>query len=296
MPNELDNTRSASTPRQGRGHAIAIGILSAGLVAALAGDGYLWTQSNQLKDNLAQSQDDTKTQIAKLNEATTSLLDQRMLAISDDLKAAQGSADTAVKRARMEALKQAKELNARLEDQQKTVTGELTQLKDETSTANSKITDVSSDVSNVKGDVTTVKQDVASTRNDLDKTSSDLKRAVGDMGVMSGLIATNQKDLASLRELGERNYYEFDLKKGAITQKVGDVTVTLKKSDPKRNRYTVEVLSDDKRVEKRDRTINEPVQLYVSDSKQPYEIVVNKIGKDEIVGYLSTPKMKLARR
>ncbi len=296
MPNELDNTRGASTPKQGHGHAIAIGVLSAGLVAALAGDGYLMKQADQFRDDLAQSQDDTKTMIAKLNEATSSLLDQRLQSISEDLKTAQGNADTAVKRARMEALKQAKELNARLEDQQKTVTGELSQLKDETTTANSKITDVSSDVSNVKGDVTTVKQDVASTRTDLDKTSSDLKRAVGDMGVMSGLIATNQKDLTALRQLGERNYFEFDLKKGAITQKVGDVTISLKKSDPKHNRYTVDVLSDDKRVEKRDRTINEPVQLYVSDSKQPYEIVVNKIGKDEIVGYLATPKVKMARR
>ena len=194
-----------------------------------------------MKDDLwSQSQDNTKTEISKLNEATTSLLDQRMQAISEDLKTAQGDADTAVKRARMEALKSAKDLNARLEDQQKSLTGELTQLKDETSTANSKISDVSTDVSNVKGDVSTVKQDVATARTDLDQTSSDLKRAVGDMGVMSGLIATNAKDLSALRELGERNYYEFDLKKTATTQKVGDVTIALKKSDPKRNRYTVE--------------------------------------------------------
>jgi len=119
---------------------------------------------------------------------------------------------------------------------------------------------------------------------------------MGDMGVMSRLIATNSKDLAALRELGERNYFEFDLKKPEMTRKIGDVTLVLKKSDPKRNRYTVEVLADDKRVEKRDKGINEPVQLYVSNSRQPYEIVVNQIGKDQIVGYVSTPKVKLARR
>jgi archaellum component FlaC len=296
MPNELDNSRDSSRPKEGHGHTIAIGILSAGLVAALAGDGYLMMQSNQLRDDLSQSQDNTKTEISKLNTATSALLDQRMQSLSDDLKAAQGDADTAVKRARMEALKATKDLNQRLQDQQTAMTGELTQLKDETTTANSKISDVSTDVSSVKGDVSTVKQDVASTRTDLDQTSSDLKRAVGDMGVMSGLIATNAKDLSALRELGERNYFEFDLKKGATTQKIGDVTIALKKSDPKRNRYTVDVLADDKHVEKRDRTINEPVQLYVSDSKQPYEIVVNQINKDEIVGYLATPKVKMARR
>jgi uncharacterized phage infection (PIP) family protein YhgE len=297
--NELDNSHDTSVstkPSGGHGHAIAIGLLSAGLVATLAWDGYLLNQSNQLKQSLSQVEDDTHSQIAKLNEATTSLLDQRLQSIDQEIKAAQGTSDSAVKRARMEALKQAREISQRLESQQKEVTGELSELKDATTTANSKISDVSNDVTGVKTDVTAVKADVASTQTALDKTTSDLKRAMGDMGVMSGLIATNSKDLVALRELGERNYFEFDLKKGATTQKVGDVTISLKKSDPKHERYTVSVMADDKRVEKRDKTVNEPVQLYVSDSRQPYEIVVNQIKKDEIVGYLSTPKVKLARR
>ena len=65
----------------------------------------------------------------------------------------------------------------------------------------------------------------------------------------------------------------------------------LKNADAKRSRYTLEVLADDKRVEKKDRTINEPVQIYVSGNRQPYEIVVNQVKKDAVVGYLSTPKM-----
>jgi hypothetical protein len=113
---------------------------------------------------------------------------------------------------------------------------------------------------------------------------------------MSGLIATNGKDLQALRELGERNYFEFDLNKGQFSKKVGDVTITLRKADPKRNRFTVDVLADDKHIEKKDKTINEPVQLYVSENRQPYEIVVNQIKKDEVIGYLATPKVKVARR
>lgn len=295
MPNELDHSHDTSAPKR-HGRAIAIRLLGAGLVGALAWDGYLLNQSNQLKQNLAQVQDDTHAQIAKLNEATTSLLDQRMQSIDQEIKNAQGTSDSAVKKARTEALRQAREISQRLEQQQKEVTGELTELKDATTTANSKISDVSNDVTGVKTDVGAVKEDVATTKTALDQTTSDLKRTMGDMGVMSGLIATNSKDLQALRDLGERNYYEFDLKKGALTQKVGDVTITLKKSDPKRERYTLAVLADDKRVEKRDKTLNEPVQLYVSDSRQPYEIVVNKINKDEIVGYLATPKVKMARR
>src|SRR5579885_3263233 len=294
MSNELDS-RSVEKPSS-KGHAILIGTLGAGLIVALAGDGYLLSRSNDLREQLAADKDATQAQIAKLGEATTSLLDQRMQSINEELKNAQGSADSAFKKARLEALKQAKELNQRLEEQQKEVSGELSQLKDATTTASTKINEVSNDVTGVKTDVTGVKADVASTQSELEKTSSELKRAVGDMGVMSGLIATNAKDLAALRELGERNYFEFDIKKPEMTKKIGEVTLVLKKSDPKRNRYTVEVLADDKRVEKKDKTINEPVQLYVSDSRQPYEVVVNEIRKDEIVGYLSTPKVKMARR
>jgi hypothetical protein len=119
---------------------------------------------------------------------------------------------------------------------------------------------------------------------------------MGDMGVMSGLIATNGKDLQMLRDLGERNYFEFDLSKGQLTKKVGDITISLKKADPKRNRYTVDVLADDRHTEKKDKTINEPVQLYVAGNRQPYEVVVNEIKKDEVIGYLATPKVKMARR
>ncbi len=297
MPNELDNAHDTSAPKSGgHGHAIMIGLLSAGLVAALCWDGYLVTQSNQLRQNMAQVQDDTHAQIAKVSDATTALLDQRLQTIDSEIKSAQGNSDTALKRARMESLKQARDISQRLEAQQKEVSGELTELKDATTTANSKISDVSNDVTGVKSDVTTVKQDVATTQTAIDQTNTDLKRAMGDMGVMSGLIATNSKDLAALRELGERNYFEFDLKKSAPMQKVGDITIALRKSDPKREKYTVTVMADDKRVEKRDKTLDEPVQLYVSDSRQPYEIVVNQIKKDEIAGYLATPKVKMARR
>jgi chromosome segregation ATPase len=296
MPNELDSKSVEKPNSSSKAHGVLIGVMSAGLVVALAGNGYLLVRSNDLRDELGRTKDATEAQLAKIGQATTSLLDQRMQAIDEEIKSAQGSADTALKRARMDALKQAKEINQRLEDQQKEVSGELTQLKDATSTASTKISEVSNDVSGVKTDVTGVKADVASTQSELEKTSGDLKRAIGDMGVMSGLIATNAKDLAALRELGDRNYYEFDLKKPEMTAKLGEVTLVLKKSDPKRNRYTVDVLADDKRVEKKDKTINEPVQLYVSDSRQPYEIVVNQINKDQIVGYLATPKTKLARR
>ena len=253
-------------------------------------------RSNNLNDQVAQVKADAQAQIAKLGETTTSLLEQesqQLQALNDDVSGKYDSANTALRRARADAQKASAKLAADLEEQQKAVGEQLGQLKDATTTATSKLND---DVSGVKTDVGAVRTDLSSTKDNLDKTTSDLKRTMGDMGVMSGLIATNSKDLQSLRELGERNYFEFDLEKGALTKKVGNVTLTLKKSDPKRNRYTIAVLADDKLVEKRDKTINEPVQLYTAANKQPYEIVVNRVEKDKVVGYLATPKVMAASR
>jgi F0F1-type ATP synthase membrane subunit b/b' len=292
---EFDSTHEViqETPTS---HKVAFGLLAAGLIIALAGDGYLWSKSNGLMNEISSTQSGTQAQISKLNDATTTLLQQeqaRLEALTQEMqqkvKGANDSASIAIRRARTEAQKQGEELSQRLAEQQQQVSGELDQLKSATTTASSKITEVSTDVD-------TVKQNVASTRSDLDKTGADLKRAMGDMGVMSGLIATNSKDLDSLRALGERNYFEFDLTKAQGMKKIGDVILTLKKSDPKRNRFTVDVMADDKHVEKKDKTMNEPVQLYVSGNMQPYEIVINQVKKDEVVGYLATPKVKVARR
>jgi hypothetical protein len=118
----------------------------------------------------------------------------------------------------------------------------------------------------------------------------------GDLGVTSGYVATNGKELEALKRLGERNYFEFTLSKGKEAKHVGDIQLVLRKADPKKNKFTVTVMADDKSIEKKDKTINEPVQFYVSKAPhQPYEIVVNHVSKDQISGYLATPKDTLSR-
>jgi DNA repair exonuclease SbcCD ATPase subunit len=300
--NDTDRTPEIRN-EEPKSHTGAIAALSVGLVLALAGDGYLLVQSNRQNQNLSDMRDGTQAQISKLGDATTTLLEQRMQALNTELKDAQDSANTAIKRARAEAQKQGKDISTKIEEDQQQVADQINQVKEFATTADSKITAVSSDVSSVKGDVTGVKDDVtgvkqtvATAQAQLDKTSSDLKRAMGDMGVMSGLIATNGKDLQALRELGERNYTEFDLTKTMRERKIGNVTIALRQTDPKRNRYSLQIVADDKRVDKKDRTINEPVQLYVGGGHQPYEIVVNQVKKDEVVGYLATPKVTTAQR
>ena len=149
---------------------------------------------------------------------------------------------------------------------------------------------VKQDVSAVKTDVASTKTDVASTQADLAQTKTQLTRVVGDQGVMSGLIATNHDELMELKRRGERTYYEFTLQKGKQAQNVGTIKLTLKKVDQKRSKYTVNVDSDDKVIEKKDKNLDEPVQFYSGKTPALFEIVVNNISKNTVSGYLSTPK------
>jgi hypothetical protein len=114
--------------------------------------------------------------------------------------------------------------------------------------------------------------------------------------VQSGLIATNGNELAALKLRGERIYTDIKLGKEKKPHKFGDITLMLKATDPKKNKYTVDVMVDDKATEKKDKSINEPVQFYTAKGGHiPYELVINQVNKNEIVGYLSTPKEQASR-
>ena len=142
----------------------------------------------------------------------------------------------------------------------------------------------------VAGEVTGVKGDISSTRKDLEATKLQLKSAIGDLGVQSGLVARNHDELQELKRRGERSYYEFDLPKEKAPRRIANISILLKRTDPGKGKYTLEVVADDKKVEKKDKTVNEPVQFYVARARIPYEIVVNEVRKDRVVGYLATPK------
>jgi chromosome segregation ATPase len=145
---------------------------------------------------------------------------------------------------------------------------------------------------NLSSDVTGVKGDVKSTQAELEKTKSDLKRVIGDLGVQSDLIAHTRGDLDSLRQRGERDYVEFNLQKSNKRQKVGSLQLELKKTDEKRQKYTLDLTVDDKTTEKKDKNVFEPVQFYQQGFRIPSEIVVQQIAKDRVSGYVSIPKVR----
>jgi predicted nucleic acid-binding Zn-ribbon protein len=145
-------------------------------------------------------------------------------------------------------------------------------------------------VAAVQTDVGGVKTDVAKTQSDLADTNNQMMSMKGDLNGHSTLIARNSDELEILKHKGDRNYYEFTLVRGQ-KQVVGTVSLTLKRADSKRSKFTLSVFSDDKQYEKKDKSLNEPLQFYSGKEPMLFEIVVNNVSaKNTVTGYLSTPK------
>ena len=149
---------------------------------------------------------------------------------------------------------------------------------------------VAADVSTVKTDVVGAKASIADTQTDLAAAKQQMQRMMGDEGKMSGLIATNHDELEVLKHKGDRNYYEFTLQKGAKPTLLSTVKLQAKKVDDKHSKYTMIVSADDRNIEKKDKSLDEPVQFYTGKDPMLFELVVNNISKNQISGYLSTPK------
>lgn len=291
----MNGTPDATPPRASSGAKVIMPLLLGAVIALVAATVLLFVQLDRVRTDLTKLRESTQAEIANLRETssvTTATARRHLDSLREELEAARRQAAVAVGQAKTEALSRAEQLSRQLAEEQKRqqqrVASELSEVKQAASATTAKLGEVSSEV-------TTVKTEVATTKGELEKTIAELKRVTGDMGVMSGLIATNGKELAALKALGDRNYFEFDLKKARQPQKIGDIAMLLKRTDPKRNKYTVDIIADDKKVEKKDKNVNEPVQFYVSRARQPYELVVNQIKRDQIVGYLSTPKVQASR-
>ena len=175
---------------------------------------------------------------------------------------------------------------AELERQQKASAARLAAAQ---SQQGQEIAAVNTAVSGVKTEVGAAKTDIQKTQTDLAATNAKLEHAMGDLGVQSGLIAHNASELEMLKRKGERNYYDFTLQKNARTP-VSTISLQLKKVDPKKSKFTMNVIADDRTIEKKDRTLLEPLQFYTGRDRMLYEVVVFSANKNSISGYLSTPK------
>ncbi len=221
------------------------------------------SQVSTLKQGVDQDMTSLKDRVVQ-DEKTNADLQGDLKVVTDKLKITQGQ----LKKARLEAAKAVEDTTSKLSALDTSVHTELA-----TKAANDDLKNVDTKVGGV--------------RTDLDTTREDLKMARSEMGT---LIARNHDEIDQLRRLGERDYVEFTIAGKNKPQKVGNLTVELKGINEKRSQFTVAMTAEDRRIEKKNRNMNEPIFFYISGTKIPEELVINKLGKDTVSGYVSIPK------
>jgi hypothetical protein len=255
----------------------AIGILA---ILAIVGIGFGYYDYNAIStmnasQQAASAQFKTTQQDAAQQIAA---LDKRLTQSDVTNTALQSDVSVVTKRLRLTEgqLKQARDEAAKIRtDNEQKIADLDTDVK--TQLATKATTD---DLNAVNGSVTVVK-------TDLDATKSDLKMARSELGT---LIARNHEEIDVLRRMGERDYVEFTVDGRGKPQKIGAITVELRSVDTKKNKFTVALVVDDLRTEKKDRTVDEPIIFYPRGTHQADEFVVNSVAKDKISGYVSMPK------
>jgi len=244
---------------------------------ALGGLGFAWSNSTKLDATKQAVADQLKSAQQAYQQDMTTLKD-RLVAdekantdlqgdlkvVTDKLKITQGQ----LKKARLDAEAQ----NAQITETVKTL---------DTSVHSELATKATSD------DVKVVDTKVTSVSSDLDKTKSDLQMARSELGT---LIARNHDEIDVLRRQGERDYIEFTITGKNQAQKVGNTTIELKGVNEKKNRSNIVYTVEDKKYESKNANINTPIFFYPAGTHMPEEIVINKVGKNTISGYLSVPK------
>jgi DNA repair exonuclease SbcCD ATPase subunit len=150
--------------------------------------------------------------------------------------------------------KRLKELQARIEEQQK-------QLKD-------------------------TQDQVAKNRSDLEGNLNSTRDE------LNGSIAKTHEELVALAKRGERSYFEFDLTKSKQFQRVGPLTLSLRKADTKHKSYNLEMIVDDNTLTKKNVNLYEPIWIHTENESQPVQVVVNRVEKNVVHGYVSAPKYK----
>jgi len=253
-----------AAPTAGGGLASALGMLGTGLaVVALAAATYLFLELRDARKQIGVLQ-------ARVGELAATG-DKRTKDLDLGLAAVRGQTAAVAEKAGVTA--------AELER----TAAAARQLRDEQRKGQESL-------ANLGGEVGKVKDEVAASKAAIEQTQAELRSAIGDLGEQSGLIARNAEELAALKRTGLRDYFEFDLGKAKTPSPVGPVALRLKDADAKHHKFNMVLVVDDLEIEKKDKTLLEPVQFYRKGSRQLNEVVVYAVQKDRITGYLSTPK------
>jgi chromosome segregation ATPase len=279
-----------SSTKGSKGRGVILGIVIATLALCNV---YLVSRVDTLQGETEDLQATLGEQIGGVQESTSLYAGEarrELEALRDQIEEArQEAAGRAQREARQHSDQVAKTLTQQQQLQQEAL---MTGIHDVRTVAD----EANGEVEVVRNDLLGMKADMEDTNAHLYETASLLDQTTGDIGELSGQISDNRSEIASLRQWAERDRVSFELAKAKDMQRVADVQLRLRDADIKRNKFTIEILADDKRFVKKDRQVAEPVVFYMGDTARPYELVITSIAKDSVKGYLARPKVQIASR
>jgi uncharacterized phage infection (PIP) family protein YhgE len=139
------------------------------------------------------------------------------------------------------------------------------------------------------------KKSLQATQADITQTRSDLQGSLSSTrDELNGSIARTHDELVLLEKRGERDYSEFDAVKSNKFQHTGPLSISLRKTDPKHEHVDLMFLINDRQIGKKSVNLYEPVWVYPDRDAQPVQVVVNRIDKNAVHGYVSAPKYSAA--
>jgi len=216
--------------------------------------GHLTAQESAANATIDNMQGQLSTLTAKLNDMSAA---QQAAEAAAQKKASAGHAGAPGAKSASggtTSSKQLKELRSRLDEQQKL----LSQTQDQ-----------------VAQNRTELEGNLNSTRDEL-----------------NGSIAKTHEELVALAKRGERSYFEFDLTKSKQFQRVGPLTLSLRHTDTKHKNFDVQMMVDDNQLTKKHVNLYEPIWIHTENDSQPVQVVVNRVDKNLVHGYVSAPKYK----
>ena len=136
---------------------------------------------------------------------------------------------------------------------------------------------------------------IAVTRDAVAETRNDLQHKIAvTQDELNGSITQTHDQVAELQKTAEPVYYRFTLSPSKEFKAVGPVQIELRKVNERHAYFDLSLMVGERQLDKKHVNLDEPVWISLSGSQQPAELVVTKIDKDQVQGYVRAPQMDAA--
>ena len=282
--------------RPARFSSILLGLLLVGL--ALAGNVYQYRKGETLARELTRIQHSLQAQITRLSDATSGAFDvtqhrfEELQKLQDSTAAALIDARTELRQSSSLATDRLEIRNQELAKENQKLTAELSALKQDIA---SRFQNTTAKLQNNSSKLETASAKLQRVSSETEVNRADLNRVAGDLSAVSAKLATTAKPAAAAGQPPSKKLLPFDLLKTKVPTRVGEVQIAIRSTDPRNNRYTMDLYTGDKIARGRDGAVNQAIQFYLPGKALPYELVVSEVRKDEVIGYVSAPVVPTAR-